>query len=195
MNLQATEPRAPERRPGRQGTCAGRCQNRWPRIHGHSLRSARRRRTGCGPCWQEAWGEPQPVCSGSCSLFRSSLYLSRAVYLLPGQRYSISWSYKAALNFLKPTRCPPWSSSVAAEPRGGKADRNARRRKSPQGQGYSHLPRSRDPRDHSTPMKLLTPRRHILETRVDHYILDALSSRLLSVVASCAPYRQERGRE
>ena len=113
-----------------------------PYSHGHSLRSARRRRTGCGPCWQEAWGEPQSVCSGSCSLFRSSLYLSRAVYLLPGQRYSISWPYKAALNFPKPTRCPPWSSSVAADPRGGKADRNARRRKSPQGRGRgeSHLP-------------------------------------------------------
>jgi hypothetical protein len=30
MNLEATEPRAPERRPGSWGTCAGRCQNRWP---------------------------------------------------------------------------------------------------------------------------------------------------------------------
>ncbi|HET6661585.1 MAG TPA: site-specific integrase [Rubrobacter sp.] len=106
-----------------------------PYPHGHSLRSARRRRTGNDPCWQEAWGEPQSVCSGSCSLFRSSLYLSRAVYLLPGQRYSISWPYKAALNFPKPTRCPPWSSSIAADPRGGKTDRNARRRKSPQGRG------------------------------------------------------------
>src|SRR5215208_5378293 len=43
-------------------------------------------------------------------------------------------------------------------------------------------------------MKLLTPRRHILETRVDRYILDALSSRLLSVAASCARYSQERPR-
>jgi len=74
--------------------------------------------------------------------------------------------------------------SLAADPRGGKADRNAPRRKSPQGQSHSHLPRSRDPRNHSTPMKLLTPRRHILETRVDRYILDALSSRPLSVAAS-----------
>src|SRR5215218_5453281 len=33
-------------------------------------------------------------------------------------------------------------------------------------EGHSHLPRSRNPRDHSTPMKLRTPRRHILETPV-----------------------------
>jgi hypothetical protein len=195
MNLEVTLPRVQEHRPGSWGTCGDGYRTHWHRTGTRSSRSARRRRTGCGPCWQEAWGEPQPVCSGSCSLFRSSLYLSRAVYLLPGQRYSISWSYKAALHFPKPTRCPPWSSSVAADPRGGKSDRNARHRKSPQGQGHSYLSRSRNPRDHSTPMKLLTPRRHILETRVDRYILDALSSRLLSVAASCAPYRQERGRE
>jgi hypothetical protein len=114
--------------------------------------------------------------------------------LPPGQRYSISWSFKAALNLPKPTYCPPWSSSLAADSRGGKTDRNAPRGKSPQGQSHPHLPRSRNPRDHSTPIKLLTPRRHILDTRVDLYILDALTSQLLSVAASCAPYRQERPR-
>jgi hypothetical protein len=59
-----------------------------------------------------------------------------------------------------------------------------RQRKSAQDQDYAHLPRSKNPRNHSAPKKPLTPRRHIRKTRVDSYILGALSSWLPFVVAS-----------
>jgi hypothetical protein len=63
--------------------------------------------------------------------------------------------------------------------------KRARERKSKGSRGITPLPLKRN---HSP------PERHIANTRVDRYILDALSSRLLSVAASCAPYRQGRGR-
>ena len=59
-----------------------------------------------------------------------------------------------------------------------------RQRKSAQDQDYTHLPRSKNPRNSSAPKKPLTPRRLVLKTRVDSYILGALSSWLPIVVAS-----------
>jgi hypothetical protein len=50
-------------------------------------------------------------------------------------------------------------------------------------------------RTKARPYETTYPRRQILETRVDLYILDALSSRPLSVAANRAPCRQERGFE
>jgi hypothetical protein len=59
-----------------------------------------------------------------------------------------------------------------------------RQRKSAQDQDHSHLSRGKNPRNHPAPKKLLTPRRHVLKTRVDSYILGALSSWLPFVVVS-----------
>jgi hypothetical protein len=59
-----------------------------------------------------------------------------------------------------------------------------RQRKSAQDQDHAHLPRSKNPRNRSAPKNPLTPRRHIRKTRVDSYILGALSSWLPFVVAS-----------
>ncbi len=52
MNLEAIEPRAPERRPGNSGNCAERYRSRLPRTLGRSFRTAARKRTGNGPCRQ-----------------------------------------------------------------------------------------------------------------------------------------------
>ncbi len=50
MNLRATVPRAPVRRPGSWDTCAGRYRSRLPHIRCRNARIAARRRTGNGPC-------------------------------------------------------------------------------------------------------------------------------------------------
>ena len=78
----------------------------------------------------------------------------------------------------------PRNTHLVADPRDLKTDRYARQRKSAQDQGSMRLPRSKKPRYHSAPKKPLTSRRHILKMRVDSYILGALSSWPLQIVAS-----------